>query len=78
MKSVFGLVGILIVLAIVGLLIKTQLKPQTSSVAPAAAAAGIHVQEGASPAAVSEQIQQQVKDQINAASQAAQKSVDDK
>jgi hypothetical protein len=41
MKSIFGLVGILVVLAIVGVLVKTQLKSATSAVAPAAAAAGV-------------------------------------
>ena len=39
MKSMFGIVGLLLVLAIVGLLAKTQLKSTTSAGAPAATAA---------------------------------------
>ena len=75
MKSMFGIVGLLLVLAIVGLLAKTQLKSTTSAVAPAATAAGVSIQttEGATPAQQSRQIEQQVKDQVNAALQAAPK-----
>lgn len=75
MKSMFGLVGILVVLAIVGVLVKTQLKPTTSAVAPAAAAAGVTLKttEGATPAQQSQQIQLQVKDSVNAALQSAPK-----
>lgn len=80
MKPLFGLVGMLLVLAIVGLLVKTQLRPATATVAPAAAAAGIPVQttEGATPAQASQQIQQQVRDKVNAAMQAAPKPDDEK
>lgn len=79
MKPLFGLVGMLLVLAIVGLLVKTQLRPATATVAPAAAA-GIPVQttEGATPAQASQQIQQQVRDKVNAAMQAAPKPDDEK
>jgi aerobic-type carbon monoxide dehydrogenase small subunit (CoxS/CutS family) len=78
MKSVFGLVGILVVLAIGGVLVKTQLKSTTSAVAPAAAAAGVTIKttEGASLAQESQQIQQQVKDKVNAAIQSAPKPDD--
>ena len=78
MKSMFGLVGILVVLAIVGVLLKTQLKSTTSTVVPVAAAAGVTIKttEGAAPAQESQQIQQQVKDKVNAAIQAAPKPDD--
>jgi aerobic-type carbon monoxide dehydrogenase small subunit (CoxS/CutS family) len=80
MKSIFGLVGILLVLAIVGLLAKTQLKSTTTAVSPAAAAAGVSIKtiEGATPAQENQQIQQQVKDKVNAALQAAPKPEDEK
>ena len=78
MKSMFGLVAILVVLAIVGIFVKTQLKSTTSVVAPAAAAAGVtnKTTEGATPALESQQIQQQVKDKVSAAIQAAPKPDD--
>lgn len=78
MKSVFGLVGLLVVLAIVGRLIMSQLKPASSSVAPTAAAAGIKVPEGTTDAQASGQIQQQVKDQVNATMQASPRAADEK
>jgi CHASE3 domain sensor protein len=64
MKSMFGLVGILIVLAIVGMLVKPQLQSTNSAVVPAAQQ--------------SQQIQQQVLDKVNAAMQAAPKPDDEK
>ena len=80
MKSMFGLVGILLTLAIVGMLVKTQLKPTMSTAAPATAGTGVVLKTtgGATPAEQSQQIQQQVKDQVNAALQAAPKPVDEK
>jgi hypothetical protein len=80
MKAIFGIAGLLVVLAIVGVLVKTQLKPSTSSVAPTAAAAGVTIKpaDGATPAQASQQVQQQVKDQVNAAMQAAPKPDDEK
>jgi hypothetical protein len=78
MKSMFGLVGILVVFAIVGVLVKTQLKFASSAVTPAAAAAGVTIKasEGATPAQESQQIQQQVKDKVNAAIQSVHKPDD--
>ena len=80
MRSLFGIVGLLVVLAIVGILVKTQLKPATSAVAPTAAAAGVNIKpaDGATPAQASQQVQQQVKDTVNAAMQAAPKPDDEK
>jgi hypothetical protein len=80
MKAIFGMVGILLVLAIVGLLFKTQRTSTSAAVAPAASAAGVSIQttEGATPAQESRQIQQQVKDRVNAALQAAPKPEDEK
>lgn len=80
MKATFGIVGLLVVLAIVGILVKTQLKPNTSMVAPAAAAAGVNIKpaDGATPAQASQQIQQQVKGKVNAVMQAAPKPDDEK
>jgi hypothetical protein len=80
MKAMFGLIGILVMVAIVGMLVKPQFMSTTSAAAPAAAAAGatIKMTEGATPAQESKQIQKQVKDQINAAIQAAPKPEDDK
>jgi hypothetical protein len=78
MKSMFGLVGILVVLAILGVLLKTQVKSTTSDVPPAALAAGVTIKttEGATPAQESQQIQQQVKDKVNAAIQSVPKPDD--
>jgi hypothetical protein len=80
MKAMFGLVGILIALAIVGMLVKTQLRSTTATVAPAAQAAGVSITstEGATPAQQGQQIQQQVKEQLNAAMQAAPRPDADK
>jgi hypothetical protein len=80
MKSIVGLVGILVALAILSMLVKTQLRSATSEVAPAAEAAGISIKttEGATPVQESQQIQQQVKDKLNAALQAAPKREDEK
>ena len=79
MKPWFGLVGILVVLAVTGMLVKSQLKP-TASLAPAAAAAGVAITatQGATPTQESEQIQQQVKDKVTAAMQAPRKLDDEK
>jgi hypothetical protein len=52
MKSVFGMVAILIALAIVSMVVKVQMTPSKSSVAPAAATAGLSIKttEGATTA----------------------------
>ncbi len=71
MKSIFGLIGLLFVLAIVSLLMKTQFKSTISAVTPAASSTGIAITPtpGATPAQPSQQIQKQVKDMVNAALQ---------
>ena len=73
MKSMFGLVGILLVLAIVGMLVKSQPRSGTATVAPAAAAAGLSVNTtaGATPAQQSRQIEEQVREKVNQAPRAA-------
>jgi aerobic-type carbon monoxide dehydrogenase small subunit (CoxS/CutS family) len=80
MKSVFGMVAILIALAIVSMVVKVQMTPSKSSVAPAAATAGLSIKttEGATTAHESQQIQQQLRDKVNAAMQAAPKPEVDK
>ena len=60
MKSIFGIIGLLLVLAIVGLQMKTQVK----ALAPAMEQ--------------SQNIQNAVKEQVNAAIQAARPDVDDR
>ncbi len=60
MKSIFGIIGLLLVLAIVGLQMKTQVK----ALAPAMEQ--------------SQNIQNAVKEQVNAAMQAARPDVDDR
>ena len=80
MKSIFGLVGILVVLVIMSLLVKTQLRSSTSDVSPAATVAGVNIKttEGVTAAQASQQIQQQVKDRVKAAIETAPKPQDDK
>lgn len=60
MKSIFGIIGLLVVLAIAGLQMKTQVK----TLAPAPEQ--------------NQNIQNTVKEQVNAAMQAARPDVDDK
>ena len=66
MRSIFGFVGLLLVVAIIGLVAKKQF----SSVAV--------VSPGATVQQQSEQIQQQVKQSVDAAMQQARPVVDDK
>jgi len=72
MKSIFGLVGLLLVLAIVSLLVKTQLKSTSTAATPAASSMGTAITptQGSTPTQQSQQIQQQVKDLVNATLQA--------
>ena len=63
MRSLFGIAGILVTLAIVGLLVKKQLAPVAS---------------GTSPQQQSEQTQSQVKQSIEAAMQKPRPMPDDK
>ncbi|HKX41089.1 MAG TPA: hypothetical protein VJO99_08030 [Burkholderiaceae bacterium] len=70
MKAMFGMVSLLVVLAIVGLLAARQLKTAAPSVAPgasAAAAAGLStsgIATGGTVREQSQQIQQKVKDDV--------------
>lgn len=69
MKSVFGLIGLVVALAIVGLVVKKQLAAQGAMMAsPAAAgASGAGAARATPPATVREQslqTQQQVRDQV--------------
>lgn len=72
MRGLFGVVGLLLVLAIVGLLAKKQMTSLHMVSDPAATAAGVSV-PGTTPGATvkeqSQQIQQQYKQQVEAAMQ---------
>jgi hypothetical protein len=80
MKSIFGLIGLLFVLAIVSLLMKTQLKSTTSAVTPAASSTSLAITptQGATPVQQSQQIQLQAKDMANAALQTPRAVEDEK
>lgn len=69
MRAIFGIVGLLIVLAIVGVLAKKQLGP-TASVVPGAAPA-------ASPQQQSQQVQQQIKQTVESTLQQARPMPED-
>lgn len=74
MKSLSGLVGILVVLALVGLLAKTQLGSGTARTGARPAPAGVSMPAttpGATAQEQSQQIQQQVKQSMDAALQQA-------
>lgn len=71
MRGIFGLVGILVTLAIVGLVVKQQLSASTVAV-PSSNAAGVSVpatSPGATAQEQSVQIQQQVKQSVEGAMQ---------
>lgn len=67
MRAVFSILGLVIVLAIVGLLVKKQMAPAT--VSPAAGGA-FATTPGATPQVQSQQTQQQVKQAVEGAMQA--------
>jgi UPF0716 family protein affecting phage T7 exclusion len=69
MRAMFGVLGLLLVLAIVGLLAKKQL---STSIAVPTATPGATVQQQ------SQQVQQQVKESVEAAMQQARPVPDDK
>jgi hypothetical protein len=72
MKGIFGLVGLLLVLAIVGLLAKQQLAPSSVVVPRTDPGTGIATPvtaPGASPQQQSQQAQEQVKQAVDAAMQ---------
>jgi len=71
MRGIFGLVGILVTLAIVGIAVKQQLSAGPVAV-PASSAAGVSIpptSSGTSPQQQSQQIGQQVKQAVDASLQ---------
>lgn len=80
MRGLFGIVGILITLAIVGVLAKKNLSSLNGAPTPAATSAGVVLPTttpGATVKEQSQQIQQQVKQQVESAIQAPARSVPD-
>jgi multidrug efflux pump subunit AcrB len=75
MRAMFSIVGLLLALAIVGLLVKKQLGSQVA-VPPAAGVPATSA--GASPQVQSQQIQQQVKQAVEGAMQQARPMPDEK
>ena len=78
MRGLFGIVGMLITLAIVGVLAKKNLSSLSGAPTPAAASAGVALPTttpGATVKEQSQQIQQQVKSQVEAAVQQAPRDV---
>jgi hypothetical protein len=84
MKGVFGLVGLLLALVIVGVVVKKQLsaiQQPVPTLVPAAGSPGAATAPGAPPATVreqSQQMQQQVKQAVEGAMQQARPMPDDK
>lgn len=83
MRSIFGILSLLVTLAIVGILVKKQLaatsQPMPALVVPATGAAGeAAVQPGATVKQQSQQIQQQYKQAIDNAMQQTRPEPDDK
>lgn len=81
MRSILGILSVLIVLAVVGMLAKKQLGTVTTAPGLAPADSGVLMPTttpGASPQQQSEQIQQQVKQSLEAAMQQARPMPDDK
>ena len=70
MRALFGIVSLLVVLAIVGVLAKKQLGSTTTAVVPGAT-------PGTTPQQQSQQIQQQVKQSVEGALQQARPMPDD-
>ena len=71
MRGLFGLVGLLLVLVIVGLLVRKQMAPAVTT------APGLVIPAG-TPAQQSQQTQQQFKQSLDAAMQQARPVPDDK
>ena len=72
MRGLFGLVGLLLVVAIVGLLAKKNLTSLSATPTPAATSSGVELPSttpGATVKEQSQQIQQQYKQQVEAAVQ---------
>jgi hypothetical protein len=80
MRGMFGLVSLLLVVAIVGLLAKKQLGSLTQVAPPAATAAGVAMPAttpGATVKEQSQQIQQQYKQQVESAVQQPPRAMPD-
>lgn len=78
MRGMFGLVGLLLVVAIIGLLAKKNLGALNAVTPPAATSAGVALPTttpGATVKEQSQQIQQQVKQSVEAAVQQAPRDV---
>ncbi len=79
MRAILGVLGLLIVLAIIGVLVKKQLFPAPVKVAPADAGVTLPVPSaGATPQQQSQQVQQQVRQQLESALQQARPVPEDK
>ena len=80
MRGMFGLVGLLLVVAIVGLLAKKNLSSLSAAPTPAANSAGVVLPSttpGATVKEQSQQIQQQVKQQVETAVQQPREMTDE-
>ena len=81
MKAILSLVTMLLVLAVIGLLAKSQLGSTSKPIAASSAALGVSMPTttpGANTQRQSQEIQQQVKQSIEAAMQPARAEPDDK
>ncbi|MDI1239244.1 MAG: hypothetical protein PSV26_17310 [Polaromonas sp.] len=79
MRAVFGVLSLLIVVAIIGVLAKKQLSPAPVKVAPADAGLALPALEsGATPQQQSQQIQNQVRQSIESAMQQTRPMPEDK
>jgi hypothetical protein len=79
MRAVFGVLSLLVVVAIVALLAKKQLSPAPVKVAPADSALSLPApQAGASPQQQSQHIQQQVRQSLESTLQQARPMPEDK
>jgi hypothetical protein len=78
MRGVFGLVGLVVALAIVGVLVKKQLGATSASLPPVPQTAGASALPSGNVAEQSQQIQQQVKQQVEGQMQARPISEADK
>ncbi|MDI1342286.1 hypothetical protein [Polaromonas sp.] len=79
MRAVFGVLSLLIVVAIIGVLAKKQLSPAPVKVAPADAGLALSALEsGATPQQQSQQIQNQVRQSIESAMQQTRPMPEDK
>lgn len=81
MRAIFSILGLLIVLAVVGMLAKKQLGAVTSSPAKVPAESGVLVPStppGANVQQQSQQIQQQIKQSVDAAMQQPRAMPDEK